>query len=94
MSTTINLNRTFEIELEDNTTLDVLVMVEVRTEDNDFQASRQIKTVTYDNVLDPLEDALTELLSAIDEDEDPESQEQKVIDHFLQRDEDPQDSIE
>jgi hypothetical protein len=76
MSTTINLNRTFEIELEDNTTLDVLVMVEVRTEDNDFQASRQIKTVTYDNVLDPLEDALTELLSAIDDEDDDEDEDE------------------
>ena len=83
MSSTITLNKTFEIELEDNTTMNVLVCVEVSTEDNDFEASRQIKLVTSDNVLDPIEDLLTQMLSAIeDEDPDPEQQELEVIQFY------------
>jgi hypothetical protein len=75
MSSTINLNKTFEIELEDNTTMNVLVCVEVSTEDNDFEASRQIKLVTSDNVLDPIQDLLTQMLSEIeDEDEDEDTE--------------------
>jgi hypothetical protein len=75
MSSTITLNKTFEIELEDNTTMNVLIMVEVSTEDNDFEASRQIKLVTSDNVLGPIEDLLTQMLSAIeDEDEDEDTE--------------------
>jgi hypothetical protein len=70
MSSTITLNKTFEIELEDNTTINVLVMVEVSTEDNDFDASRQIKLVTSDNVLDPIQDLLTQMISDVEEEEE------------------------
>jgi hypothetical protein len=70
MSSTITLNKTFEIDLEDNTTINVMVCVEVSTQDNDFDASRQIKLVTSDNVLDPIQDLLTQMLSDVEEEEE------------------------
>jgi hypothetical protein len=75
MSSTVTLSKNFEIELEDNTTINVQVCIEATTDDNEFEASRQIKIVTYDNVLDPIEDLLTQMLSAIeDEDEDEDTE--------------------
>jgi hypothetical protein len=75
MSCTITLNKTFEVELEDNTTINVMLCLEASTEDEDYQASRQIRTFNYDNVIIPLQGDLIELLMDIpedDEDEDPE----------------------
>lgn len=72
MTTNITLNKTFEIELEDNTTINVMVCIEASTEDEDYQANRQIRIFNYDNVLIPLEEALTELLMDIQEDDEDE----------------------
>jgi hypothetical protein len=68
MTTNIALNKTFEVELDDNTTINVMVCLEVSTEDDteDTQASQQIRCFTYDNVIEPLEDTLTELFTAED----------------------------
>lgn len=70
MSTTITLNKTFEIELEDNTTINVMVCLEASTQneddDEDFEANQRIRSFTYDNVIEPLKDALTELFIAED----------------------------
>ena len=70
MSTTITLNKTFEIELEDNTTINVMVCLEASAgdsdDDEDFQANQRIRSFTYDNVLEPLQEALTELFTAED----------------------------
>jgi hypothetical protein len=78
MSTVITLNKTFDIELEDNTTINVKVCLGASTGDEDYYASRQIRKFNYDNVLIPLQDSLIELLMDIPEDEE---------------DEDPEDSI-
>ena len=71
MSTTINLIHSFEVELEDNTIINVMVSLEAMTgdgndEDEDFQANQRIRSFTYDNVIEPLEEALTELFTAED----------------------------
>jgi hypothetical protein len=85
MSSTVTLSKNFEIELEDNTTINIQVCIEATTEDEDFEASRQIKIVTYDNVLDPIQDLITQMLSDIDdEDEDPEQKELEVIEFYKQ----------
>ena len=68
MTTNITLNKTFEIELEDNTTINVMVCLKASTEDDDedFEANQRIRSFTYDNVIEPLEEALTELFTAED----------------------------
>ena len=68
MTTNITLNKTFKIELEDNTIINVMVCLEASTEDDDedFEANQRIRSFTYDNVLEPLEEALTELFTAED----------------------------
>jgi hypothetical protein len=67
MSITLALSTKFEIELEDNTTINITVCIGASTEDH-FQASRHIKRFNYNNVLDPLQDQLTELLSELKDD--------------------------
>jgi hypothetical protein len=92
MTTNITLNKTFEVELDDNTTINVMVCLEVSTEDDteDTQASQQIRCFTYDNVIEPLQDTLTELFTAEDmadllrDDEDPEQKELEVIEFYKQ----------
>ena len=68
MTTNITLNKTFKIELEDNTIINVMVCLEASTDDDDddFEANQRIRSFTYDNVLEPLEEALTELFTAED----------------------------
>jgi hypothetical protein len=68
MSTDITLRKTFEIELEDQTTINVMVCLEASTEDDsdDDEASDRIRRFTYDNVIEPLQDELTELFIAED----------------------------
>jgi hypothetical protein len=70
MSTTIKLKKTFNITLEDNTSIYVVVSIRASSagtdDDEDFQASQRIKSFTYDNVIEPLQDALTELFTAED----------------------------
>jgi hypothetical protein len=71
MATVITLNKTFDIQLEDNTIIKVKVCLGASTEDGigddeDFQASQRIRSFTYDNVLELLEEALTELFTAED----------------------------
>jgi hypothetical protein len=68
MATNITLNKTFKIELEDNTIINVIVCLEASTEDDDedFESNQRIRSFTYDNVLEPLQEALTELFIAED----------------------------
>jgi hypothetical protein len=89
MSSNITLSKNFEIELEDNTIINVTVCVEASTED-EFQASDHIKRFTYENVLDPLEEVLTELLSEIkDEADDYGEAASPAIDEILTADDYP-----
>jgi hypothetical protein len=68
MTINISLSKTFEIGLPDSTVISVTVCVEASTldEGSDRQADQRIGRLTYDNVIQPLEDDLVELF--IDED--------------------------
>lgn len=51
MTTNITLNKTFEVELEDETTINVTVSLDASTEDynEDDEASDRIRRFNYDN---------------------------------------------
>jgi molybdenum cofactor biosynthesis enzyme MoaA len=68
MTTNITLNKTFEIDLDDQTTISVTVSLDASTEDDidDAEAGDRIRRFTYDNVIEPLQDTLTELFIAED----------------------------
>lgn len=68
MTINLTLNKTFDVELEDNTIISVMVLLEASTndDDEDSEASQRIKSFSYDNVIEPLQDVLTELFIAED----------------------------
>ena len=89
----ISMKRSFTIEMNDNTTIQATVSIELSTDD-EYNAERQVKRCSINGLLIPTQDFISAMIAISqdeedeeedeedDETDDPEQKEQEVIDFY------------